>query len=388
MKICFWGNIAGALKGSTDGGAELQIALLAKALARAGHEVVILDFQAAEEFTTNEGVKVLRIKGWDNGLRFLRTFTHRLPGIYNGLKAQKADVYYCRIRDFRHILAYQAARRVKARFVIGMASDLDAMAFLSRLRHRKVSYSSGLWGLVNGLLIEIIYPYLLRNADLVLVQHEGQRKILDDRNISSIVFPNLVELSMVPTSNGIPEHDFVYVGELSQRKGLPEFFSIINKCPFYKFGVIGPPGDRSGHAFYNDLKSLHNVTLYGKLSHAEVLNQIINSKALISTSRMEGFPNIFIEAWACGIPVFSLYVDPGGVILREGLGMVANGDLCKMVEAMGSIENSGSFMQKAKSYVENHHELNEMKITEVDNLFTDLCKKGDTPKSSENKSIL
>jgi glycosyltransferase involved in cell wall biosynthesis len=376
MKICFWGNIAGALKGSTDGGAELQIALLAKALAKAGHEVVIFDFQSPEEFTTDEGIKVLKIKGWDSGFRFLRTFTHRLPGIFNGLKAQRADIYYCRIRDFRHILAYWAARKVKARFVLGMASDLDAMTFLLRLRHRKVSYSNGLWGLLNGLLIEIIYPYLLRNADLVLVQHDGQKKILDNRGIKSRVFPNLVELSEVPTTPGKHENDFVYVGELSERKGFPEFFTIISNCPSHTFGVIGPPSDRSGHAYFEDLKSFTNVTLYGKLSHAEVLNHIINSKALISTSRMEGFPNIFIEAWACGIPVFSLYVDPGNVIQREGLGVVANGNLNKMVQAMDFIESGDSFLKRAKAYVEHFHELNEMKIAEVNDLFTGLLEKG------------
>ena len=33
MKICFWGDLVGALTGNTNGGGELQIALLAKALA-------------------------------------------------------------------------------------------------------------------------------------------------------------------------------------------------------------------------------------------------------------------------------------------------------------------------------------------------------------------
>ena len=45
MKICFWGNIGRALKGRTSGGGELQIALLAKALAKGGHEVVLLDYE-------------------------------------------------------------------------------------------------------------------------------------------------------------------------------------------------------------------------------------------------------------------------------------------------------------------------------------------------------
>lgn len=41
---------------------------------------------------------------------------------------------------------------------------------------------------------------------------------------------------------------------------------------------------------------------------------------------MEGFPNVFIEAWACGIPVLSLYVDPGSIIERENLGVIVRGD--------------------------------------------------------------
>ncbi len=41
MKICFWGDIGKALSGNTSGGGELQIALLARALAKAGHEVVV-----------------------------------------------------------------------------------------------------------------------------------------------------------------------------------------------------------------------------------------------------------------------------------------------------------------------------------------------------------
>ena len=129
MKICFWGNIAGALTGNTSGGGELQLALLAKALARSGHEVVIIDYNTTEDFITADGIKVFKIKGWNNGIRIIRTFTHRLPQLYWSLKAQKADVYYCRIRDFRHILAFWAARKVKAKFILGLASDLDAMTF-------------------------------------------------------------------------------------------------------------------------------------------------------------------------------------------------------------------------------------------------------------------
>ena len=110
MKICFWGDIASAIKGNTNGGGQLQIMLLAKALALAGHEVVILDHEIEKEFKTDEGIMVLPIKGWNEGIRMIRTFTGRLPRLYADLKKQRADIYYCRIRDFRHIFAFWAAR--------------------------------------------------------------------------------------------------------------------------------------------------------------------------------------------------------------------------------------------------------------------------------------
>jgi len=78
MKICLWGNIAGALKGNTAGGGELQLALLAKALTKGGHEVVVIDIFTTEDFVTEEGIKVYKIKGWGNGIPIIRDFTHRL----------------------------------------------------------------------------------------------------------------------------------------------------------------------------------------------------------------------------------------------------------------------------------------------------------------------
>jgi glycosyltransferase involved in cell wall biosynthesis len=89
---------------------------------------------------------------------------------------------------------------------------------------------------------------------------------------------------------------------------------------------------------------------------------------------MEGFPNIFIEAWACGIPVLSLSFDPGGVIKREELGYVADGSIDNMVNKMKSVEDSGEFARKAKLFVENNFVLNENKAKEINDLFDCLNK--------------
>lgn len=372
MKICFWGNVAGALRGKTEGGGELQIAFIARALAASGHEVVVVDYGTKEGFTTPEGIRVVTIKKWEKGLRFFRTITHRLPGLYSTLLEQNADVYYCRIRDFRHIIPYWVARKLNAKFVLHMASDLDASNFGERLRKFYFEKPAGLWWFFSGMLIEIVYPYLLRHADLVLVQHSGQKKTLEKKKIYSTVFLNIIAMSDIPDYHGTTREDFIYVGWLDKRKGFPEFFRLVERTPQHTFKIIGPPRDKKGRMYFDRLKSFQNVKMLGKLSHSRTIKEISNSKALISTSPMEGFPNVFIEAWACGIPVYSLIVDPGSVIEKEGLGVIANGNPDILIEAMNGHRYTYEFAEKARDYIDAHHSMNDRKVEEINALFTEL----------------
>jgi glycosyltransferase involved in cell wall biosynthesis len=372
MKICFWGNIGKALIGTTSGGGELQIALLAKALAKGGHEVVVIDYKTPVQFKTDDNIIVHPIKGWNKGIRLLRTLTHRLPQLYFTLRDQKADVYYCRIRDPRHIIALWAAHRVKAKFILGMAEDLDVMNFKMRFNHYYFKNVRSLWGIFSAILCEIIYPLLLRKSDVNFVQHEGQQQMLLQKGIKSILFPNLIDLTQIHIVSNPTHNYFIYVGWLDKQKGIAEFFEVVKKAPLHTFIVIGPPRDKSGHIFYEKLKSFQNVSLLGELKHSETLRYIAYSKALISTSHMEGFPNIFIEAWAYGIPVLSLYVDPGSTIEKEKLGEISHGNLNKLLLAMDNNINTEEFAKRAKSYVERNHALNASKIEEISSLFSKI----------------
>ncbi len=101
MKFCFFGNVSPAMVGKTKGGGELQMFLLAKALALKGHEVVIIDPYADENITTVEGIRLLMIPEWKKGLRGLRFVIYRIPALCKVLAKQKADYYYVRISDFK-----------------------------------------------------------------------------------------------------------------------------------------------------------------------------------------------------------------------------------------------------------------------------------------------
>lgn len=381
MKICFWGCIAGALRGNTCGGSELQSALLAKALSKGGHEVIILDYEITEDFVTTDGIKVFRIIGWNKGIRFIRVFTHRLPKLYKNLRNQEADIYYCRMRDFTHILAFWAARKAGSKFIMAMASDLDVSDFGMRLRHfyiPNLAYGGGLWWFFSGLLTELIHPWLLRKSDAVFVQHEWQKKMLLQKHIKSVLFPNLFDLNDIPAIENAVHNDFIYVGWLDKRKGFAEFFELVKKSPNHRFKVIGPPRDKTGYLYYEELKSFSNVSLLGVMEHSDTVYQIANSKALISTSPMEGFPNIFIEAWACGIPVLSLYFDPGGIIRREHLGVVGNGNPNVLLSAMTDINYNEEFAENAKAYVERRHAINTARIKQIRSLFEEVLNNANT----------
>jgi glycosyltransferase involved in cell wall biosynthesis len=369
MKICTWGDVASALEGKTSGGGELQIALLAKVLAKSGHEVAIIDLMTDKDYVTDDGIKVVQIKGYHEGIRLFRFFTQRIPWLYKNLKAQKADIYYSQIRDWRHILSLWAARKTGGIFVIQLASDLDALGLGKRLKHDYLTHFDGLYWFLNLILIELIFPRVVRKADMVLVQHEGQKEVLAKKGIKSIIFNNLIELHEIPSDPDPDRSEFSYVGALDKRKGFAEFHELAKRAPHAKFKVVGSPRDRTGYKYYEILKSFKNVTLFGSLSHKETMKHIYNSRALISTSPMEGFPNIFIEAWACGLPVLSLTFDAGNVITREKLGVVANGNFDKLIEAMDSVTYSEEFARKSKAYVQKNHIVNDAKVKEINELF-------------------
>lgn len=370
MKICFWGKIADALMGNTYGGGELQIAFIAKSLASRGHEVVVVDLDSTQEFITVEGIRVIPVVGYNKGIKGLRTITHRLPALYSTFIKVNANVYYCRIREYRHVIVYMAARKVNAKFILGLASDLDILSIGKRWKHFYSSNVRDFWGVFNAALGELVYPFLLRNADLVMVQHKGQQDILDKKRIRSLVFCNVIDLNGQSYKEEEESNELVYVGSLDKRKGFADFYYLVTQTPDCNFKVIGRTRDKTGEVIYDKLKSFPNVVLKGKLSHELTIREIARSRALVSTSPMEGFPNIFIEAWSCGVPVLSLFVDPGGIISRERLGFVAGGDIKKLINAVRNVTNNEEFRSRATEYVHRTHEITESKINEINSIFT------------------
>jgi glycosyltransferase involved in cell wall biosynthesis len=356
VKICFFGNISGALKGDNPGGGELQVALLAKALVRAGHKASVVDPFVSEGFSTPDGIRVVSVPEWRRGVRVIRMFSQRIPGLYRALKAERADVYYVRIRGEYNIVPYLAARDVKATFVYAVASDLDVLGFKDRVVHHYLKSMRPYDLLAYGVPTEIVLPFVLRKADIILAQHEFQLEALRKKNLNAFMFRNIIEMESTPSSNDSPgkKEGYVYVGSLDVRKGFSELYDLVKNVPNQNFGIIGGPRGKRARQLIGQMRELRNATIFGRLSRQQTLQHIASAKALVCTSPVEGFPNVFLEAWAVGTPVISLNVDPGGVIERHNLGYACGGDFNRFLEIVKA--GVGSFDGDALiRYVRQYH---------------------------------
>ena len=103
--------------------------------------------------------------------------------------------------------------------------------------------------------------------------------------------------------------------------------------------IVGLPHGEKPKNIFKELMKKKNIILIGRKSRKETLELISNARALINTSYYEGFSNTFLEAWAAGVPVISLNVNPGNVLEKYHLGICCEGDLNRMKQ---SIESDGT----------------------------------------------
>ncbi|HEY1871354.1 MAG TPA: glycosyltransferase [Chitinophagaceae bacterium] len=357
MKFCFFGNISGALRGQTPGGGELQVCLLATALALKGHEVVIIDPSSAESFVTDEGVKVINMPRWNKGVKGLRLFSYRIPTLWKTLVRENADYYYVRMRVYLHLIPYLAAKKIKGKFIVGLAHDLDALSFATKFKY-EYKPKFNLFKFVTLVIPnDLVFKYLLKRSDYITLQHAGQE--LNENSIrgKAGVFPNIFDNKNLPVVQHPSKDYFIHVGTLTILKGAGNLYELIKSLDKKNtIIIVGKPKDKKSEKIYEQLGKMENVILKGSVEHKETIRLIANAKALISTSNSEGFPNIFLEAWATGVPVISLKVNPGNVINKYGLGICCDGDLELMKDCIEKNETRFIDKEKLKSYVFEFHD--------------------------------
>ena len=114
--------------------------------------------------------------------------------------------------------------------------------------------------------------------------------------------------------------------------------------------------------YYNKIKNKinnsNNVILLDNMSRSEIINKYYKASLLLHAAKAEGFPNVFLESFAQGVPVVSIKLDPDNVINNNQLGFVVNNKVeCK--EIINKITGSNSLRKKmgenAINYIKSNH---------------------------------
>ncbi len=346
MKICFLGFdnlpvLAREYNRHGIGGEQVQQTLLAKALARRGHQVsmVVFDYGQADGA---EWDRIATYKAYrsDAGLPLLRFVHPRWTGAWAAMRKADADLYYMSCAGMQLGLAALFCRRYGRKFVFRVAHDSDCEPDRLLVRYWRDKK---------------LYEYGLRRAHGIFVQTEQQQRALQaNYRLPSKVAEMLVER---PESAGERQVDVLWVNNLRQFKRPDLLVELAARMPHLSFHMIG--GEQAGSEdLYADIArraaSLPNLRFHGRVPYHDMDAHYAGARVFVNTSDSEGFPNSYLQAWIRGTPVVAFF-DPDRVIAREQLGYAAT-SLEDMQERIAALVGDPALWRAASARCRRHME--------------------------------
>jgi glycosyltransferase involved in cell wall biosynthesis len=314
--LCFVApNAYGALSGRKDvehiGGAEMQQVTVAFDVS-----FVVKD-HGQEDAEDCGGIRAFKAFAPERGLPGIRFFHPRLTALWSAMRRADADVYYQRMAETTTAIVAAFCRRYNRKFIFATAAHYDCLPREARFRSAREDW---------------LYRYGLRRADRVFVQTEQQRELLRQNfGHDSVVVRNCGiairdEEAGAPATRSGPSASprVLWIGRVNREKDPLLALDVAARCPFAAFDVMGDGDDAALNATIRErAAAAPNVVLHGYVGRAAIARAYGQADLLLLTSEREGFPNVFLEAFSCGIPVVST-VDPDGLVVKHGPGRVAS----------------------------------------------------------------
>ncbi len=180
------------------------------------------------------------------------------------------------------------------------------------------------------------YRWALHRADMILCQTEEQKKmLLRTENLNAERVPNLFRPEPVTSE---PRTDVLWLGEAVEWKQPELFFRLALTIPHQNFTILTRPHDS---AYFERLvtktRDVPNLGFENSVPYHEWPVYLRRAKLLINTSRFEGYPFSFTQAFSYGIPVASLNVDPDGILEKKQIGICAHGSEVRLAQAVADL---------------------------------------------------
>ena len=283
------------------------------------------------------------------------SFARKVFSLIRNLTAAPTPLYVRKPNSIS-AMACLILRATRKRVALGIASDLDCLP-------------------VPGEPARNLWKWIcLRLSSDVLVQTlRQQAQIRLNYGVESTVFNNLIDLGRFSNARtvafGDRDIDVLWVGTLTASKGVEILLEVIRRCPHLGFAVIGDDDHRQGSfgdKARQSLRAAKNVIAPGFVNPDQVPSWFGRSKSLLHTSvpvagtlTKEGFPNVFLEAWASHTVVVSMYANPDSVLTQNNVGYVTPsvGEAVDLLSRITEYERTWlADTKRASDYVVMHHE--------------------------------
>jgi glycosyltransferase involved in cell wall biosynthesis len=298
------------------GGIEVQYRLLAAHLAHHAQVAVVLGAPPPGAVLRGDpGVELVPIP------RATRRGVGRQSRLlWKALREARADVYLQSGAGIQTLLTALYARLHGKRAIYHWASDADRDgSLMAGLSIERRLFRLGRW-----------------LADWQLCQTERQASFLGRREARrASLLPNLLDSTVAWRLAHGP--DVLWVGNIKPEAKRPDrFLDLAAALPHRRFRMVGelrgPPAFKA--EMRERIAALPNVAWVGFVPRPGLPSQYEHARCLVNTSDTEGFSNTFLEAFASGVPVVSLNVDPNGVLARQGAGAFLDGDVAGLPAAI------------------------------------------------------
>jgi glycosyltransferase involved in cell wall biosynthesis len=325
------------------GGAEVQQYLLAKALVDKGHRatIVVQDFRGMRTHDVRHGIEIVkgpfRYLGGANA--YFLADSLKLIAL---LRKVDADFYL--LKCPRALLfAMSVHRRIFGkRLVKWFAGDSDCSSH---------GWSPSDW----------LYMLGIRATDCFIFQSGSQKALAEQKlGVQGTVVPSIAHAHEGAAVRMSKDIDVLWVGSCTPNKQPEIILDLAQSAPDIEYSILMSQGSCSpyGREIERRARGLKNVRYEGFVPYSQSARFYRRARVLACTSRQEGFPNTFLQAWQEGVPVVSLTVDPDNVITSHHLGKVS-GDIEQMRLDIGCLVNDEEYRQQlgtnGEKYVQQHH---------------------------------
>ena len=288
------------------GGAEVQQCVIGRLLAAHGYRVSMVTFDFGQpDRTVIDGIEVFKTFPEHAGIPVLRFLHPRLSSMWRVLGEVDADIYYQRSSAMWTGVIAQFCRLRGKRSIYAGASDRDF-----DIGQEQISYARDRW----------LYRRGLRLVDRVVVQNPYQlASCRKNHGRDAVLIPSCYDPPAAARRAAAANEHVLWVGTVHAYKRPEWLLDIAERLPHRRFVLVGGAsvGPRNVAGYFERIREraarLPNVEFTGFLPLAEVERRFDSARVLVSTSVYEGMPNVFLQAWARGVPTVAT-VDVGASV--------------------------------------------------------------------------